>query len=75
MIEATLNKIRDSFLKFIARRHEELAKLSTQELSEIVHRADELKYAEDFSVRVAAEIAGVGAQLELDRRSERKSKG
>jgi len=67
--ESTFQQIRDGFLRFAKNHYDQIEKLPDRDLEELLHRAEELLNAEDFSMRVAAEIVRAGARLEMDLRT------
>ena len=70
MIEARIKSVRDAFMALYASERDAMAILSTSELDELLHRADELTSAEEFSVRAAAEIVRCAATLIIEEREK-----
>lgn len=70
MIEARIKSVREKFMSLYASEREAMTALPKADLVELLHRAEELTSAEEFSVRVAAEIVRCAATMIIEEREK-----
>jgi|GEM_PF-3802146 hypothetical protein len=70
MIESRIKSIRESFMALYAVERKAMEQLPSSELGELLHRAEELTSAEEFSVRAAAEIVRCAATMIIEEREK-----
>ena len=70
MIESRIKSVRDKFVSLYASEREAMSALPESELDELLHRAEELTSAQEFSVRAAAEIVRCSATMIIEEREK-----
>lgn len=70
MIESRIKSVRDRFMALYASERDAMSKLPKADLVELLHRAEELTSAEEFSVRAAAEIVRCAAAMIIEEREK-----
>jgi hypothetical protein len=70
MIESRIKSVREKFMALYASEREAMFTLPESELGELLHRAEELTSAQEFSVRAAAEIVRRAATMILEEREK-----